>query len=144
MDPAESVIGAYATPSYYILTGILTTGVLRTDLAVVVVVGGLAAVFVSIAVGDLGLAVVSPVAPRVVLALVVALVVAGSPALVAAEAGHFGPARAVVAAVCAQVPVDAAARALAALVPVAVLAARDEPDLVVFAAAPGALGFVAA
>ena len=91
------------------MTGILTTGVLRTDLAIVVVVatGVLAVVFVLVATGDLDLAVVSPVAPRVVLALV------------SAEAGHFGPARAVVAAVCAQVPV-------------------------VFAAAPGALGFVAA
>ena len=90
-------------------------------MAVVVVVttGVLAAVFVVVAAGDLGLAVVSPVAPRVVLALVVALVVEGSPALVSAEAGHFGLARAVVAAACAQV-------------------------LVVFAAAPGALGFVAA
>ena len=117
-------------------------------MAVVVVVatGVLAAVFVLVAVGDLGLAVVSPVAPRVVLE--------GSPALVSAEAGNFGPARAVVAAVCARVPVVAAARALAALVPVAVLAARGEPDLVVaaacaqvpfvFAAAPGALGSVAA
>ena len=102
-------------------TNILTTGVIRTDLAIVVVVatGVLAVVFVLVATGDLGLAVVSPVAPRVVLALVVALVVEGSPALVSAEAGHFGPARALVAAVCAQVPV-------------------------VFAAAPGALGFVAA
>ena len=105
----------------------------------VVATGVLAAVFVLVAAGDLGLAVVSPVAPRAVLAPVVE----GSPPLVSAEAGHFGPARAVVAAVCAQVPVVAAARALAALVPVAVLAARDEPDFVV-AAAPGALGFVAA
>ena len=98
-------------------TNILTTGVLRTDLAVVVVVatGVLAAVFVLVAAGDLGPAVVSPVAPRVVLALVVG----GPPALVSAEAGHFGLARAVVAAACAQV-------------------------LVVFAAAPGALGSVAA
>lgn len=100
------------------------------------------AVFVLVAAGDLGLAGVSPPAPRAVLALVVALVVEGSPALVSSEAGHFGLARAV--AVCAQVPVvAAAARALAALVLVVVLAARDEPDLVV-AAAPGALGFVAA
>ena len=122
---------------------------------VVVATGVLAAVFVSAAAGDLGLAVVSPLAPRVVLALVVALVVEGSRVLVPAEAGHFGPARAVVAAVCAQVPVVFAGRALGALVLVAVLAARDEPDLVVAAArilcalapaaaAPDALGFVVA
>lgn len=84
--------------------------------------------------------------------MVLALVVEGSPALVSVEAGHFGPARA--AAVCARVPVVTVARALAALVPVAVLAAHDEPDLVVaavcarvvvvFAAAPGAPGSVAA
>ena len=81
----------------------------------VVATGGLAAGFVLVAAADLDLAVVSPVAPRVVLALV------------SAEAGHFGPAHAAVAALRAQVPVVAAARAL---VPVAVLVARDDPDLV--------------
>jgi hypothetical protein len=112
---------------------------LSTDLAVLVVgaTGVLGAAAVAFAAHDLGLAVVSP------LALVVALVVEGSPALVSAEAAHCGFDRAVVAVVYAQAPVVAAARAPGALVPVAVLAARDEPALVA-AAELDALGFVAA